>query len=61
MTGRTGIIPREFALAPAEQGESVGAHVARILDVLARSGLPYQLLPMGMILEDEWTSCTGSA
>ncbi len=47
----------EFAMAPAGQGESVGAYVARVLDVVDRSGLPYQLTPMGTILEGEWDDC----
>lgn len=44
----------EFAMAPHGQGDSLGAHVARILDVIDRSGVPYQLTPMGTILEGEW-------
>lgn len=44
----------EFAMAPAGQGHSYSAAVARILDVIDRSGLDYQLTPMGTILEGEW-------
>lgn len=44
----------EFSMTPTGQGESVSAHVARILDVIDRSGVPYQLTPMGTILEGEW-------
>ncbi len=44
----------EFAMAPHGQGESLSAHVARILDVIDRSGVRYQLTPMGTILEGEW-------
>ena len=44
----------EFSMAPAGQGESYSAAVARILDVIDRSGVPYQLTPMGTILEGEW-------
>lgn len=44
----------EFAMAPTGQGESMSAQVARILDVIDKSGLPYQLTPMGTILEGEW-------
>ncbi|MDZ7589744.1 MAG: MTH1187 family thiamine-binding protein [Rubrivivax sp.] len=44
----------EFSMAPLGQGTSVSAAVARILDVIDRSGLPYQLTPMGTILEGEW-------
>ncbi|MBS0445182.1 MAG: MTH1187 family thiamine-binding protein [Proteobacteria bacterium] len=49
----------EFAMAPLGQGESVSAHVARILDVIDRSGVPYQLTPMGTILEGEWDQVMG--
>ena len=45
----------EFSIAPVGQGESVSAHVARILDLIDRSGVPYQLTPMGTILEGEWS------
>jgi uncharacterized protein (TIGR00106 family) len=33
--------------------------VARILDVIDKSGLPYQLTPMGTILEGEWDEVIG--
>jgi uncharacterized protein (TIGR00106 family) len=49
----------EFSMAPMGQGESVSAHVARILDVIDRSGVPYQLTPMGTILEGEWAEVMG--
>jgi uncharacterized protein (TIGR00106 family) len=44
----------EFAMAPGGKGESVSEYVARILDVIDRSGVPYQLTPMGTILEGDW-------
>lgn len=44
----------EFAIAPGGKGESVSEYVARVLDLIDRSGLPYQLTPMGTILEGEW-------
>ena len=47
----------EFSMAPVGQGESVSAQVARVLDLIDRSGLPYQLTPMGTILEGEWADC----
>ena len=49
----------EFSMAPLGQGESVSAHVARILDVIDRSGVPYQLTPMGTILEGDWPAVMG--
>jgi len=44
----------EFSMAPVGVGESVSAPVARILDLIDRSGVPYRLTPMGTILEGEW-------
>ena len=44
----------EFSMAPTGQGESLSAQVARVIDVIDRSGVPYQLTPMGTILEGEW-------
>ena len=44
----------EFAMSPTGQGESLSAQVARVLDVIDKSGVPYQLTPMGTILEGEW-------
>ncbi len=44
----------EFSMAPASKGESMSAFVARSLDIIDRSGLPYQLTPMGTIIEGEW-------
>lgn len=41
----------EFAMTPTGKGESFTEHVARILDVIDRSGVTYQLTPMGTILE----------
>lgn len=44
----------EFSMTPLDKGESVSAYVARSLDIVDQSGLPYQLTPMGTILEGEW-------
>ena len=49
----------EFAMAPGGNGESVSEYVARILDVIDRSGVPYQLTPMGTILEGDWDAVMG--
>jgi uncharacterized protein (TIGR00106 family) len=45
----------EFSMTPSTQEESKSLYVARILNVIDRSGLPYQLTPMGTIVEGEWT------
>lgn len=44
----------EFSMSPLGKGESVGRYVARSLDIIDRSGLPYRLNPMGTVLEGEW-------
>ena len=49
----------EFAMIPGGEGESVSEYVARILDVIDRSGVAYQLTPMGTILEGEWDEVMG--
>jgi uncharacterized protein (TIGR00106 family) len=49
----------EFAMAPTGQGESLSAHVARVIDVIDKSGVAYQLTPMGTILEGDWERVMG--
>jgi uncharacterized protein (TIGR00106 family) len=44
----------EFSMFPSSKGESMSRYVARILDVIDKSGLPYQLTAMGTIIEGEW-------
>jgi uncharacterized protein (TIGR00106 family) len=44
----------EFSIWPMDKGESVGAYVARALDIVDRSGLPYKLGPLGTYIEGEW-------
>lgn len=41
----------EFAMFPTDKGESVSNYVSRILKAIDASGLPYQLTPMGTIVE----------
>jgi len=45
----------EFSMTPMDRGESVSAYVARSIDIVDRSGLPYQLTAMGTIVEGEWS------
>lgn len=44
----------EFSMSPFGKGESLSPYVARSLDIIDKSGLPYQLTPMGTIIEGEW-------
>ncbi len=41
------------SMTPLGKGESVSKYVARVVDVVDRSGLPYVLTPMGTIVEGE--------
>ena len=40
-----------FSVAPADAGESLSAQVARIIDIIDRSGLPYRMGPMETTVE----------
>jgi uncharacterized protein (TIGR00106 family) len=41
----------EFAMFPTEKTQSKSEFVARVLDIVDKSGLNYQLTPMGTIIE----------
>jgi uncharacterized protein (TIGR00106 family) len=41
----------EFAIFPTEKTQSKSQYVARVLDIIDKSGLDYQLTPMGTIIE----------
>jgi len=47
----------EFSMSPIDKGESVGDYVARCLEVVEASGVPYQLHAMGTTLEGDWSEC----
>ena len=49
----------EFSIAPMDKGPSVGQYVARALDIVDRSGIPYRLNPMGTVLEGTWEEVLG--
>jgi len=44
----------EFSIFPMDKGESVSAYVARAVDIVDRSGLPYKLGPLGTCIEGTW-------
>lgn len=44
----------EFSMSPLTKGESVGEYVARSLEIIEKSGLPYRLNPMGTVIEGPW-------
>ena len=43
----------EFSMFPTEKTQSKSAFVARVLDIVDKSGLAYQLTPMGTIIEGD--------
>lgn len=49
----------EFSMSPLDQGESVSEYVSRSLEIIADSGVPYRLGPMGTCLEGEWDEVMG--
>ncbi len=49
----------EFSIWPMDKGESVGQYVARCLDLIDKSGLPYRLGPLGTCVEGEWDEVMG--
>lgn len=44
----------EFSIIPIGRGESLGELVAKVVDVVDASGLPYKLTAMGTLVEGEW-------
>lgn len=44
----------EFSIWPMDKGESVSPYVARAVDIIDQSGLPYKLGPLGTCIEGEW-------
>jgi uncharacterized protein (TIGR00106 family) len=44
----------EFSVVPIGRGEALAELVARIIDIVDKSGLHYQLTAMGTIVEGDW-------
>jgi len=49
----------EFSVVPVGRGDELAAPVARILDLVDKSGLPYQLTAMGTLVEGDWDEIMG--
>lgn len=48
------------SMTPLGKGESVSKHVAKVVDVVDRSGVSYVMTPMGTIIESEsWDDLMG--
>jgi uncharacterized protein (TIGR00106 family) len=46
----------QFSMFPVGKKESAGAEVAKIIDLIDKSGLPYRMSAMSTIIEGEWDS-----
>ena len=46
--------PPRIRPLPRQQRPAFAPYIARILDIIDRSGVTYQLTPMGTILEGDW-------
>ena len=44
----------ELQIFPMDKGENLSVHVARCMDIIDKSGVTYQMNPMGTILEGDW-------
>ncbi len=44
----------EFSIVHLSPAESKSANVARIIDLVDKSGLPYKFGPMATVVEGEW-------
>lgn len=44
----------QFSIVPIGSGSSLGDKVAVVLDMVARSGMPYRVNPMGTVVEGDW-------
>jgi uncharacterized protein (TIGR00106 family) len=49
----------EFSVTPLDQGASISPYVARCVDLVDRSGLAYQLTPMGTVVEGQLDQLLG--
>lgn len=49
----------EFSMTPIGKSESVSKYVARSLEIIDRSGLPYRLNTMGTVVEGGWDEVFG--
>jgi len=44
----------EFSMFPTDKGESKSEYVARSIEIIKESGLPYKLGAMGTTIEGDW-------
>jgi uncharacterized protein (TIGR00106 family) len=51
------VVLMEFSIYPVDKGASLSPYVARAVNVVDRSGLPYRMGPMGTVVEGEYDAC----
>ena len=44
----------ELSVVPLGKGASVSATIARVMQIIMDSGIPYKANPMGTVIEGEW-------
>jgi uncharacterized protein (TIGR00106 family) len=49
----------EFSVVPVGKGASLSSMVARVLQIVAKSGVRYKANPMGTVLEGSWEEVMG--
>lgn len=47
------MVMAEFSMVPLDKGESLSAHIARVVELVDESGLDYRFTPMATIVEGE--------
>jgi uncharacterized protein (TIGR00106 family) len=47
----------EFSVVPMGRGASISRHVAKVVDIIDKSGLPYKTHAMGTLIEGNWEEC----
>lgn len=52
-------IMAEFSIVPMGKGASVSPVIARVLKIVAESGVSYKANPMGTVLEGDWETVMG--
>ncbi len=49
----------EFSIVPVGKGASISPFVAKVMRIVAASGIAYRANPMGTVLEGDWDAVMG--
>ena len=47
----------QFTIIPLDKGMHFSPYVARMTEIIEKSGLPHKLTPMATVVEGEWDEC----